>query len=532
MQAQSTQFYWHFWGYTATGHNIVYLNTTSGIVKSCHHTIFDEAWYLQPTRPPAAQLLYNLGLEAESDFISIEGPLVYVPKKTIVQITIPWPPLPGIVYKNVWTPPQLCLFALLPLQMTDTPIPITAWAARTRTDATPLSNKELTSITVTEYLIGPHDMAHIYLSSDPYGRVFDKTPNLRKWDLDKHHTGGLWFITKKGRLVLASMDASSPGARIDKWRSRICGARLQSIKGTKYSTLEDIHKEFDRLSWTHAGTCTLKFSHPEISPDISQHDLPIISRDDYFSQFTHNQLNNCIDLIKQAPPLRQTRKYDILESGDVRQYTTRVMRLNQGRSLKQDNWINWQRLEYLQLNQYANQKCFRDPTGVDKDNVVFHLVWTYNIKALDGRKKAHCICNGSSCSGLVKVLDKVYANCVDQTSSRLFYAVSAAKNFLIFGSDVYNAFAEAPPPMQGFYIHPDRAFNKWWENYLKQPPIPPGQVIPILSAMQGHPKSPRLWEKHADVILRELGLTLTTHEPCLYSGLVDGKRVVFSVTGG
>ena len=45
--------------------------------------------------------------------------------------------------------------------------------------------------------------------------------------------------------------------------------------------------------------------------------------------------------------------------------------------------------------------------------------------------------------------------------------------------------------------------------------------------MQGHPEAPRLWEKHADRILRKCGLTPTTHEPCLYSGLVDGQRVLF-----
>jgi len=52
-------------------------------------------------------------------------------------------------------------------------------------------------------------------------------------------------------------------------------------------------------------------------------------------------------------------------------------------------------------------------------------------------------------------------------------------------------------------------------------------VILILSAMQGHPESPRLWEKHADAILQELGLTPTTHEPCLYPGVIDGKRIIF-----
>jgi hypothetical protein len=44
--------------------------------------------------------------------------------------------------------------------------------------------------------------------------------------------------------------------------------------------------------------------------------------------------------------------------------------------------------------------------------------------------------------------------------------------------------------------------------------------------MQGHPEAPHLWEKHADVILQGLGLTPTVHEPCLYSGIIDGKQIL------
>jgi hypothetical protein len=203
------------------------------------------------------------------------------------------------------------------------------------------------------------------------------------------------------------------------------------------------------------------------------------------------------------------------------------MRLTCGPLLKQDDWSDWQHSEYLQLNQYADQGCFRAPTLVEKDNTVFHHVWTYNIKAVDGWKKAECACEGSSRSGSVKILDEVYANCVDQTSSRLFYAIATAKNMLVFGSNVCNAFAEALPPKQGFYICPDCTFNKWWENHKGNPPIPPGHIIPVLSAMQGHPESPRLWEKHADSILQELGLNPMTHEPCLYSSTIDGNRIAF-----
>ena len=89
---------------------------------------------------------------------------------------------------------------------------------------------------------------------------------------------------------------------------------------------------------------------------------------------------------------------------------------------------------------------FGKPVAVTQENAVFQLVWTYAIKVVDGRKKAHCVCDGSTRLGMVRILAKTYANCVDQTSSRLFYAISAAENLLIFGTDVSNAFAKALPP--------------------------------------------------------------------------------------
>jgi hypothetical protein len=67
---------------------------------------------------------------------------------------------------------------------------------------------------------------------------------------------------------------------------------------------------------------------------------------------------------------------------------------------------------------------------------------------------------------------------------------------------------------------------EWWTQHRKNPPLDPNNVIPVLSAMQGHPESPQLWEKHADAILQELGLTPTVHEPCLYSGTINSNRVI------
>jgi hypothetical protein len=52
-----------FIGYTATDSNIQYIDLTSGLVKTSHHAVFDECWFNQPWWPPAAQLLYNLGIQ-------------------------------------------------------------------------------------------------------------------------------------------------------------------------------------------------------------------------------------------------------------------------------------------------------------------------------------------------------------------------------------------------------------------------------------------------------------------------------------
>ena len=135
------------------------------------------------------------------------------------------------------------------------------------------------------------------------------------------------------------------------------------------------------------------------------------------------------------------------------------MKLTRGKLQSQDDRTDWQDLEYLQLDQYDTQGMFGNPARSHKEDTIFHLIWTYAIQAVDSRKNARCVCNGSTRSGSVQILGETYANCVNQTSSRLFYAIAAAENLLIFGSDVSNAFAEAPPPKQGFYILPDKVFT-------------------------------------------------------------------------
>ena len=56
-----------FIGYKETMKNVRYVDLTTGLVKTCGHTTFDEAWYCSRARPPAAHLLYDLGLAPDVD---------------------------------------------------------------------------------------------------------------------------------------------------------------------------------------------------------------------------------------------------------------------------------------------------------------------------------------------------------------------------------------------------------------------------------------------------------------------------------
>jgi hypothetical protein len=121
-----------FLGYTASDHDIWYLDLELGIVKESHHAVFDEAWYTQPHRPPAAQLLYDHGLEAEDGPFSEIGP---EPCMTHA----PYPPVPSSLGdKNKWAIPSRYLHTPLPLRCTEQP---TIWAAAAARTVLPIPDK-------------------------------------------------------------------------------------------------------------------------------------------------------------------------------------------------------------------------------------------------------------------------------------------------------------------------------------------------------------------------------------------------------
>ncbi|KAL7529031.1 hypothetical protein ACHAXR_002756, partial [Thalassiosira sp. AJA248-18] len=333
-----------------------------------------------------------------------------------------------------------------------------------------------------EFEIDKDVMANIYLSPDPYHNAFPETLDLRRFDSTRTPNAGMSFTSSDDQVFIEHMKPSTPAARIPRWRSRLRHAWLIQVNNTPITSIED-------HGLTNEGI-------PQINLDPLNNRLLLCPPGD--------------DLLHSLPQLQHqgvqknggvyVQDEDDVE--DVLNLTTQVMKLTHAKLFKQDDWDDWEQSEFLQMDQYEKQFMFGEPVPVesvkDAKKNSFRLVWTYLQKILDGQKKARCTMDGSARNGLT-----------------------------IFGSDVSNAFGEAPPPKQGAFVIPDRAFYQRWTKHKKLPRISPGYVVPVQRAMQGHPESPRLWEKFIDGILKSLGLTPTVHEPCLYHGVIDGKRILF-----
>ena len=505
-----------FLGFTATDQNIIYYDLDTARIKRSHHAFFDESWYMQQSRPPAAQLLYDCGIvygdnvPSSADSTNINQHPQHAPYPHLHSTTVPSINITPAIQQP------------LPLRLGPTPQP--ALDKPTTPTIDPFADTVLASFNpdgqaVTDYRITARDFAQVYVSPHAYHNGFEVDVDLKYAKYLNHPSWGLKFRTINGRLILEHIEKSTIASKIPRWRSTLKGAWLRQINSTIINTLQDVHQAVAAIEMSGDKSCVLTFSHPEIQHGLSNDGIPQVNID---------QLNpkNLLTgfTVPDLPMERQAGTVRL--DGGVYNFESLAMRLTRGKLKTAPDWSEWQQSEGVMLDQYEEQGLFGEPVPAKDKDAIFNLVWTYVVKELDKRKKARCTCDGSTRGGQVRVLDYTYANCVDQTSSRIFYAVAAAENLLVYGADVANAFGEAPSPKQGFYIRPDKAFIDWWAS-KGRPPIPPGYVIPVLKAMQGHPESPRLWERHVDKIIRDIGFTPTTHEPCLYSGIIGGQRVLF-----
>jgi dUTP pyrophosphatase len=391
----------------------------------------------------------------------------------------------------------------------------------------------------------PYD---IYFCHDP----FDNTVEVDIPIKGDHPTLGILtqYCDFRQRLQVTDMALSTPGSRIKSWRTVMRKSYILKFNDFVIQSLQDLEHAIkqtrlrkmlkakmviatDKSYGVHPIEGILQIHFDQLNT-IAKH-LEEIKRDQDATKMAAlphpteatvrvQTANSSTDHAIETPPEKQTpteKPPPLPPEEELAQSFTKKQ------LLKRDDWPDWQRGIYKQLNQYWNQGMFSTPMPLPINANALHMLWRYNLKAC-GTKKCRMVCNGSPGQKGTVTLGHTYANALDAASERLFWAIVASENLIAIGADVSNAFAEAPAPKAPLYLYIDDAFREWWVNHLGKEPIPSDcTVVRVHNAIQGHPESPRLWEKHIDGILKALGLTPATHEPCLYSGFYTGERVLF-----
>jgi hypothetical protein len=534
-----------FLGFTSTEKNIYYQDVTTQKIKIATHVVFDEAGYTTPKkqRSHIQQRLQDHLINPSGEYTD-PGNSVDIDKDDV-----------GHNHSNDDA-----------IHSNDDATHTVHNATCRSMHATVTGRDDAISTNIgREDGIKPYD---IWLSGDP----FEKRLTITIPTMGKHPTLGMLLKQEPyQRVQLIDMERSTPGAKVHKWRSSIKRGSLLQIDNTSIASIDDAKraiaaakdKQQDNIT-CHFATVAYQPLHPTEGSLMLYYDqLNIIAKHlmDIETESTIQKgqsrqvqatqpakpqspaphptmpplahpVGTALNTMTLPPPAPNPCETPtaIADKHTQNQYQIAPEELGSFFTLKQlktrPDWPLWRQARYQMLDSYLSQGMFGEPTEKPVNANIHHMLWRYLLK-MDGTRKARMVCDGSARQGTV-TLGHTYANSLDTASERLFWAITAQKGLTAYGADCSNAFAEAPPPVHPLYLQIDEAFRDWWTTHLGRPPIPSTHtVVRVHHAIQGHPESPRLWEKLVDKILRDIGFKPTTHEPCLYSGIIQGQYTLF-----
>jgi hypothetical protein len=391
---------------------------------------------------------------------------------------------------------------------------------------------------ISETVLKPYD---VYFCTNP----FDNTMEIDVPIKGDHPTLGILseFCDFRQRLQVTDMALSTPGSQLKSWRTVIRKSYILKFNDFAIQTKDDFKHAVkqtrqqkmlkakliiatDKSYGVHPTEGILQIHFDQLNV-IAKHLEDIQKEAD--AQRMDNLPNPSMATVRHMAPAEPSDLPDPLPVPLPPMPPEEVLAqaFSKKQLMKREDWPDRQQGIYKQLNQYWNQGMFSNPMPLPMNANALHMLWRYNLKAC-GTKKCRMVCNSSPRQKGTVTLGHTYANALDAASERLFWAIIASENFIAIGADVSNSFAEAPAPKAPLYLYIDDAFRDWWTKHLGNAPISAEcNVVRVHNAIQGHPESPRLWEKHIDKILQNLGLTPATHEPCLYSGQFNGAKVFF-----
>ena len=104
-------------------------------------------------------------------------------------------------------------------------------------------------------------------------------------------------------------------------------------------------------------------------------------------------------------------------------------------------------LHITQLNQFHALGMFGKPHRPPSGAMILRPLWSYCVKN-DGRRRARLCCDGSprAAPTLHKIIDNTFASALEHPVLRLFFALAAADNLLVYTGDAQDAYAHSPKP--------------------------------------------------------------------------------------
>jgi hypothetical protein len=170
------------------------------------------------------------------------------------------------------------------------------------------------------------------------------------------------------------------------------------------------------------------------------------------------------------------------------------MTQNKPRNLS--TWDEWKAGEIKQLDQMHSLQMYGEPYKRPPDAIVLRLHWQYTVKQNEEQQSQNC-CDGSKrAAPQLHAVASTYSSCVEQPIQQLFFALSAQEEFQVYGGDAVDAYAHSPPSPHATYVAVDDAYIEWFHLQFPDKTINRNMVLPVQHALQGHPESGGLWERH------------------------------------
>ena len=137
---------------------------------------------------------------------------------------------------------------------------------------------------------------------------------------------------------------------------------------------------------------------------------------------------------------------------------------------------------------------------------------------LDGSKRA---------APWLHMLVQTYSSCIELLCLQAFIATCINQGYHIAFGDVENAYQQSPPPSIDCFLEIDDTVYDWCLRKYGKRLNKHKDIIPLCSALQGHPEASVLWDcLITEILINKMGFRNTVHEQNIYSGTNDGKDVL------